>query len=305
MTSVTTQFLSGTWAVLASIFNAALVPLFAFYFLRDFDKMKASMSGLVPLPHRERVAVRARRVDGVVGHWFRGQVTVAAILGISYTVGLGLCGVKLWYAIGILAGVMSIVPYLGFLVGIGLALLMSGLDDGSGWGQIVGVLCVFAVVQMTDAYFITPKIVGDKVGLSPVVVIIVLLMGGASFGFLGVLLAIPTTAVLRVFVLEAIADYKRSRAFLGEQNYLAMLAEGPSSMDAEVREALRQAAEAALDTKLPTVLTADELKAIGKGSSLGSAVDSETGDDSDKGRGDGVAPKGPEETPPLDTGDEP
>ena len=262
VTTVTTQFLSGTWAVLAYLFTVALVPLFTFYFLRDFDKYKQSLYELVPLPYRDRVATRARRVDGVVGRWFRGQITVAAILGVLYTVGLGLCGVKLWYAIGIFAGVLSIIPYLGFIIGIGLALLMSALDDGSGWGQIFGVLAVFTVVQIAEGYIITPKIVGEKVGLSPVMVIIVLLVGAELFGFLGVLLAIPAAAVLRVFALEIIAEYKRSRAFLGERNYLNLLADGPSTAGREVRESLRQSAEAALDIKLPSVLTTLELTRI-------------------------------------------
>lgn len=296
VTTVTTQFLSGTWAVLAYLFNAALVPLFTFYFLRDFDKYKAGLHELIPLPHRDRVVARARRVDGVVGHWFRGQVTVAAILGIAYTIGLAICGVKLWYAIGIFAGVLSIIPYLGFIIGIGLALLMSALDDGSGWGQIFGILAVFTVVQIAEGYIITPKIVGEKVGLSPVMVIIVLLVGAELFGFLGVLLAIPVSAVLRVFALEFISEYKRSRTFLGEHNYLSLLAEGPSTADREVREALRQSAEAALDTKLPAVLTTQELTRIQKRRLDDLMEPRQKGDDEDAASGSAPTENDEEET---------
>lgn len=259
LTSLTTEVVSGTWAVLAYLFNVLLVPLFVFYYLRDFDRIKIEFLELVPLDMRDAVVMRARRVDSVVGHWFRGQVTVASILGVLYALGLVICDVKLGIAIGIFAGVMSIIPYLGFVIGIGLALLMSVLDDGSGWGQVFGVLAVFTIVQTAEGYIITPKIVGEKVGLSPLMVIIVLLVGAELFGFLGVLLAIPAAAVLRVFLLEAIGDYKRSRVFLGESRYLKLLAEGVGTADADVREALRQAAEAKLDISLPTPLTTQEL----------------------------------------------
>jgi predicted PurR-regulated permease PerM len=301
VTTVTTQFLSGTWAVLAYLFNAALVPLFTFYFLRDFDKYKHAAHELVPLPRRESVVARARRVDGVVGHWFRGQVTVAAILMVLYTIGLAICGVKLWYAIGIFAGILSIIPYLGFIIGIGLALLMSALDDGSGWGQIFGVLAVFTVVQIAEGYVITPKIVGEKVGLSPVMVIIVLLVGAELFGFLGVLLAIPAAAVLRVFALEIISEYKRSRLFLGERNFLNLLADGPSTAGREVRESLRQSAEAALDIKLPAVLTTQELTRIQRGEHLDDLIVSvqrkgdEGSDPSDASGDEDSEPEAPDE----------
>jgi predicted PurR-regulated permease PerM len=262
VTSLTTELLSGTWAVLAYLFNVLLVPLFIFYYLRDFDRIKGEFLELIPLEHRERTLARARRVDGVVGHWFRGQVTVAGILSVLYSVGLMICDVKLGLAIGIFAGVMSIIPYLGFVIGIGLALLMSLLDDGAGWGQVFGILAVFTIVQTAEGYIITPKIVGEKVGLSPLMVIIVLLVGAELFGFLGVLLAIPVAAVLRVFMLEAIGEYKRSRTFLGEARYLKLLAEGAGTADAEVREALRQAAEATLDISLPSPLTTQELNRL-------------------------------------------
>lgn len=262
VTTVTTGLVTGTWAVIASLVEFFLIPLFMFYYLRDFNLIKKDLTELIPLPMRDRVIARARRVDSVVGHWFRGQVTVSTILALMYAFGLVLCGVKLGFVIGLFAGLMSIIPYLGFIVGIGLALLMSLLDDGAGWGQFFGVIAVFTIAHTIEGYIITPKIIGDKVGLSPLMVIIVLLVGAEVFGILGVLLAIPVAAVVRVFLLEVIADYKRSRVFLGEDNYLKLLSEGAGTADAQVREALRQSAEAFLDAPLPMPLSTQELNRL-------------------------------------------
>lgn len=259
LTGFTTSLVGGTFVFLNWMLNALMVPLFTFYFLRDFDTIKQDALELVPLPYRASLSERAIRVDGVVGHWLRGQLTVAAIIGGSYAVALTLLDVKLGIPIAIIAGFVSVIPYVGNFIFLVMALTMSALDDGSGWGQFFGILAVFAFVQVMEGYVITPKIVGEKVGLSPVMVIIVLLIGAELFGFLGILLAIPAAAVIRVFMLEAISEYKRSRLFLGEEQYLKLLVDGARGADADVREALRQSAEARLDIRLPSPMTTQEL----------------------------------------------
>lgn len=259
ITSMTGDVLRGTVGVMTYLANVFLVPLFIFHYLRHFNRIKAFALDLVPLPHRDRVLAKATRIDQVVGRWFRGQLTVAVTLGALYALGLFIVDVKMGIAIGILAGLLAIVPYLGFMIGLTIALLMSGLDPAAGWGQIFAVLAVFTLVQTLDAYFITPKIVGDKTGLSPVMVIVSLLIGASLFGFVGVLLAVPTTAVIRVLLLDAIADYKRSPRYLGDDNYLTLLSHGAAAVNDQVKRALKQAAEADLDMDLPAPLSHEEL----------------------------------------------
>lgn len=212
------EFLKGaltkTAGVVGWLVNVLMVPIFVFYFLRDFDEMKAQAASLIPLHRRDFVIERARRVDGVVGEWLRGQVKVALILAGLYAVGLAIAGVKLGVPIGILAGLLNIVPYLGFAFGFGLAVLMA-LLVWTGVGTLIGVVVVFAVVQLLEGYVITPKIVGEKVGLSPVSVILVLLIGGELLGLLGFVLAVPVAGAAKTILVEVIDWYRGSRHYTG------------------------------------------------------------------------------------------
>lgn len=212
------QFLKGaaerTMGVVGWLLNVLMIPVFAFYFLRDFDQMKRWVVDTLPVHHREVVVARARRVDNIIGEWLRGQVQVAAMLGAIYAAGLTLVGIPIAIPIGILAGFLSVVPYLGFAFGIGLALLVAILD-WHGLGRLGGVVGVFTVAQLIEAYVLTPKIVGEKVGLSPVTVILVLLLGGEVFGLLGFMLAVPAAGVLKTVFAELLDHYKTSEAYLG------------------------------------------------------------------------------------------
>lgn len=225
------DFLQGaiarTAGVVGWLLNVVMIPVFVFYFLRDFDKMKSWVTDQIPPRHRGKVVERGRRVDGIVGDWLRGQVEVALILACLYAIGLWFVGIKLAIPIGILAGLLNVVPYLGFAFGFGLAMLMVVLE-WSGLGAMVGVACVFGGAQILEGYVLTPKIVGEKVGLSAVTVLIVLLLGGELFGLLGFLLAVPTAGALKTVLLEVLDWYKTS------EHYLAGAAEDPP---AEVQEA--------------------------------------------------------------------
>ncbi|MEQ1507260.1 MAG: AI-2E family transporter, partial [Myxococcota bacterium] len=185
-----------TGAIVASLLNVVLVPVLTFYFLRDFDAMRFATVEYLPAHNRGWLLDRIAKMDEVVGAWFRGQVEVALILAGLYAVGLaatfGLSGIGATsgIAIGLLAGLLNIVPYFGFAIGFVLSVLLAVLD-WSGWGPLIGVGLTFAVVQGLEGYVVTPKIVGEMVGLSPVVVIVALLLGGSLLGLLGVLLALP------------------------------------------------------------------------------------------------------------------
>ena len=211
------DFLKGaaarTMGVVGWLLNVVMIPVFVFYFLRDFDRMKGWIVEQIPARYRGRVVERGKRVDKVVGEWLRGQVEVALILAVLYAVGLFAVGVKLAIPIGILAGLLNVVPYLGFAFGFGLALLMV-LLEWSGVGAIFGVVGVFVVAQILESYVLTPKIVGEKVGLSPVTVLIVLLLGGELFGLLGFVLAVPTAGALKTILLEVLDWYRSSEHFL-------------------------------------------------------------------------------------------
>jgi len=205
------QHLSGAGGSARTVFNALLVPVFVFYFLRDFDTLKLKPLALVPPRWRDFVISRARIVDVAVGRWVRGQIEVASVLAALYGLGLGLVGIKLGVVIGIMAGLLNFIPYVGTATGLALSLLMVLLEFG-GWQQLLGVALVFVVVNALDAYLITPRLVGAKVGLSPVLIIIALIVGGAMFGFLGLVIAVPITAAA-VVLLEDVGRFVRTTPF--------------------------------------------------------------------------------------------
>lgn len=216
-----TNAVTRTGAVVASLVNAVMIPLFTFYFLRDFDLGRRSLVRFIP-PHRYETFIdRLKKMDQAVGQWFRGQIQVALILAGMYALGLGIVygifglDVQSGVVIGLLAGFLNVIPYFGFAVGSLLAVLVV-LIQWSGWGALIGVGIVFGVTQMLEGYVITPRIVGDKVGLKPVTVIIVLLLGGNIGGLLGILLAIPVTGALKVLLPDIIAWYETTSFYTGK-----------------------------------------------------------------------------------------
>lgn len=220
-TAALAQLWTRTGSIVASLLNLVLVPVLTFYFLRDFDRMRLAMVDYLPLHNRSWLLERIVKMDEVVGAWFRGQIEVALVLAALYALGLGLVfgvsgiGLTSGLAIGILAGLLNVVPYFGFLIGFVLSVLLAVLD-WAGWGPLVGVLVVFAVVQGLEGYVVTPRIVGEKVGLSPVVVIIALLLGGQLLGPLGILLALPLAGIARVLLPDAVDWYRTSDLYAGE-----------------------------------------------------------------------------------------
>lgn len=213
-----------TGPIIASLLYLVMIPIFTFYFLRDFDLMKPALLDLIPMHKREFIVERLHRADEVVGAWFRGQVEVALILAVLYAIGLGVVfgvagvGATSGIAIGLLTGILNIIPYFGVFIGVVLSTLIV-LLDWHGIGPLIGVGVVFAVVQLLEGYVITPRVVGEKVGLSPVTVIIVLLLGGEVMGLLGVLLAIPIAGVIRVLLPDILDYYKSSPYYTGTLLY--------------------------------------------------------------------------------------
>jgi predicted PurR-regulated permease PerM len=198
--------------VMSTIVNLTLLPVFVFYLLRDWDKLVSAIGDLIPHAHRARSARVATEVDRRLSAFVRGQITVSAIMAVLYSIGLLIVGIDLAIAVGVLSGMLFVVPYLGTAVGIVLATILALLKFGIGW-ELLQLVAVFAIVQLIEGYLLTPRIVGEQVGLHPLVVMIALIVGGSLLGIWGMLLAIPITAVASVLGGEWLAIYRASDVF--------------------------------------------------------------------------------------------
>ncbi len=205
------SLLAGGMGVIVTLLNLLLVPVFTFYLLRDWDRAVAGIDALVPATQRGRVRRLAREIDARLQAFVRGQLTVCLALGVLYSAGLMIVGVDLSIVVGMGSGLLFIVPYLGTAVGVVAAGLLAVLEFGLDW-HLLAVAGVFAGVQLIEGMALTPWIVGDKVGLHPLVVMIALLVGGNLYGIVGMLLAIPATAAAQVLLMEWLSAYRSSVA---------------------------------------------------------------------------------------------
>lgn len=211
--------LAGLWGGGAALFNTlsllVVTPVVSFYLLRDWDRMIAHINDYLPLDHAETVREQAREIDRVLAGFVRGQMLVCLILAIFYGLGLSLLGLQFGLFIGLTAGAISFIPYvgstLGFIVSIGVALAQFWPD----WIWVAAVAALFGVGQFLEGNFIAPKLVGDRVGLHPVWIMFGLFAGGALFGFVGILLAVPIFAVIGVLTRFALNRYRDSLLYHG------------------------------------------------------------------------------------------
>ncbi|MFY0185977.1 AI-2E family transporter [Stenotrophomonas sp. PUT21] len=207
-----------TWVV-----NILLLPILAFYFLRDWDKLVERVASMIPRNHVGTITNLARESDEVLGAFIRGQFLVMIALGVVYAAGLSLVGLKLGLLIGLVAGLISFIPYLGATTGIVMA-VVAALVQAQGFDLklliLVGV--VFTVGQLLESYVLTPRIVGDKIGLHPVAVIFAVMAGGQLFGFLGMLLALPVAAVSNVLLRYAHQRYRQSDLYAGDKSAIVL-----------------------------------------------------------------------------------
>lgn len=203
---------AGGQALVNWLMNFVLVPVVTFYLLRDWDHLVAGVRKLLPTKVEPTVSDLAGEIDEVMGAFIRGQLMVMLALGIVYTLGLWAIGLNLAFVIGMLAGLLSIVPYLGTLVGVVAAVIAAGFQFQDLLHPLLA-LAVFGIGQTLEGMVLTPKLVGDKVGLHPVAVIFAVLAGGQLFGFLGILLALPVASALNVLLRFADAQYRSSHWF--------------------------------------------------------------------------------------------
>ncbi len=201
-------------ALLGILINLALIPVVTFYFMRDWDRMINALHNLVPRPIEPVVTRLAREADSTLGGFLRGQLLVMIVLGFVYGFGLMLAGVDFSLLIGLIAGLVSFVPYLGGVVFVGAGTIAALVQHGD-LIHIVYVLIAFSVGQVLESFFLTPWLVGDKIGMHPVAVMFAVLAGGQLFGFVGVLLALPVAAVAMVLLRFAYGRYLESRFYGG------------------------------------------------------------------------------------------
>ncbi len=210
--NIANKVLNNIFSMVANMLNFLFIPIFTFYFLKEFDHIKANIKGKIPPKFVSKVSEIFGKIDNSVSLFVRGQLLICLILAILYSAGLIMIGLDSALIIGIFSGFASIIPYLGFLLGIVSSILISFLHDQSLLGLLY-VFLVFGVVQFLESFFITPKIVGNKVGLHPVVVILSLAVFGKIFNFIGLLIAIPLASTLKVLYEYGLNYYQNSRYF--------------------------------------------------------------------------------------------
>jgi len=215
------------WAV-----NLALVPVLTFYFLRDWDSLVARIAALIPRDHVATVSRLAREASQSLGGFLRGQLLVMLAQGTIYAIGMSLAGLRLGLLIGLIAGLISFVPYLGAIAGLGMALVAAIMQQGGiDWPLILLVSGVFAIGQLAESYLLTPRLVGDKIGLHPIAVIFAVMAGGSLFGFVGLLLALPVAAMANVVLAHLYQRYRQSRLYLGGQAQIVADGDVPGRAD--------------------------------------------------------------------------
>ncbi len=208
------ELVTGGVALANFLSLVVITPVVAFYLLRDWDHLVARIDGWLPKKHAAVIREQAQEVDRTLAGFLRGQGTVCLLLGIFYAVALTLAGLDFGLVIGLFAGLLTFIPYVGSIVGLLLSVGLAVMQFDA-WLNVGIVAAIFLVGQVAEGNFLTPKLVGDRVGLHPVWVIFGLLAGGALFGFVGVMLAVPATAVIGVAVRFLLDQYLRSPYYLG------------------------------------------------------------------------------------------
>jgi predicted PurR-regulated permease PerM len=205
----------GGSVALAIVGNAVLIPVALFYLLMDWDRFVARLLEFVPPQLRESVDSFTSEADSIMGQYLRGQLLVMLIMAVFYTIGMFMFGLDLALPIGIFTGVAMFIPYVGF--GLGMLLgLMAGLLQFASVKALVMVAAVFGVGQILESFYLTPRLVGERIGLHPLAVIFALMAFGQLFGFVGVLIALPASAVLLVAIRRVKARYMSSRLYRGQ-----------------------------------------------------------------------------------------
>ncbi|RID93948.1 AI-2E family transporter [Gemmobacter lutimaris] len=209
------SLIGSAMSVINAVVFIVVVPVVAFYMLLDWDRMVARVDDILPRDHAPTVRYLAREIDRVLAAFVRGQISVCLILGTFYAVALMAAGLNYGIVVGAIAGAVTFIPYVGALIGGALAIGLALFQFWGDWLQIGLVAGIFALGQFLEGNVITPKLVGNSVGLHPVWLLFALSAFGSVFGFVGMLVAVPVAAALGVLARFAIDQYKQSRLYLG------------------------------------------------------------------------------------------
>ena len=213
--STTLMRLFTGWSALFNVISFVIItPVVVFYLLLDWNEIVCKIKQLIPQNKANVINVKINEMDEILSAFIRGQAIVCLFLALFYGFGLTAVNLDFGFSIGFIAGIFSFIPYVGSLTGFILSLLLA-FTQSADWSLFLGILMVFGIGQFLEGYILTPKLVGDKIGLHPVWVIFALMAGAYLFGFLGVLLAVPVSAVLGVLVRSAISCYKNSIYYKG------------------------------------------------------------------------------------------
>jgi predicted PurR-regulated permease PerM len=200
---------SGGQAMAGFVTTAALTPIVAYYMMKEWPVMKRWFDGLLPRKHYDTIHELWREIDAKISGFVRGQITVAFVLAVIYAVALSIAGLKFGFLIGFMAGALSIIPMVGSTLGLVVSVAVAWFQSGT-WEYTAVIAAIFLVGQFVEGNFLTPKLLGDSVGLHPLWILFALLAGGALFGIVGMLLAVPVVATIGVLANFAIRLYKNS-----------------------------------------------------------------------------------------------
>lgn len=211
------RLISGGSALINLVTLIVLTPLVTFYLLRDWDVLVQRLDSWLPRKHAPVIREQFKLIDETLAGFVRGQATVCFLLGTFYAVGLSILGLEFGLLVGLGAGLISFIPYFGSIVGFGVSVGIA-LAQFSDMTQVGLVGAVFIVGNIVEGNFLTPKLVGERVGLHPVWVIFALMAGGALAGFTGIMLAVPVAAVIGVLIRFSLAQYLKSALYTGQSN---------------------------------------------------------------------------------------
>ena len=210
----------GGLALIGVVANLVLIPVVMFYLLQEWPRIIPGVRGVIPRPMVERTARIVSDIDSVMSEFLRGQLSVMLILATFYSISLWIAGLSFALPVGIVTGLMSFIPFVGFGGGLILAVL-AALLQGEGFTLLAGIGVVYTLGQLLESYALTPYLVGERIGLHPLAVIFALMAFGQLFGFVGMLVALPASAAILVGLREVRSAWMESPLYLGDERATA------------------------------------------------------------------------------------
>ena len=207
-----TGALKGLTSGLAALLNLLMIPFVTFYVLKDYDRIKEALQGILPRRHVASTVDILGRVDSVLGQYVRGQLLVCGFIAVLTALGLSISGIRYSIILGMMAGLLNLIPYVGLAISLGVASLVAVLDAHA-LVNLAKVVVVFVVVQGVEGNFLSPRVVGQRVGLHPAWVMFALVVAAHFWGFVGMVVAIPAAAVLNIVVKVLTGRYYSSRYY--------------------------------------------------------------------------------------------